>query len=391
MTRELPSGWESVRLGDICRVEYGKGLSKKQRVEAGSVYVYGSAGRVGRHDCALVEEPVIIVGRKGNAGSVWLSDGPSWPIDTTFFLRPPDGLSHRFLALQLGSRDLVQKDSSTTIPSLRRPDLEETRIDIAPVREQERIVEAIEEHFSRLDAANRSLLAAEGKLRALPSILANAATRGWASEELGRVAEVFVGSTPSRSRSELWKGPVPWVSSGEVQFCRIRETRESISVGAVKADRIHPPGTVLLGMIGEGRTRGQAAILDIAAAHNQNSAAIRVDRSKLIPEWLFHVFRAQYDANRSVGSGNNQLALNKARVQELAIPLPPLKEQTRLVRELGRAGGAVDHARAEVQRAQERCVALRKAVLAEAFSGRLVPQDIESEPALALLERISSP
>lgn len=166
MTTELPSGWESVRLGDLCRVEYGKGLSKKQRVETGSVDVYGSAGRVGRHDCALVEEPVIIVGRKGNAGSVWLSDSPSWPIDTTYFLRPPDGLSHRFLALQLGSRDLVQKDSSTTIPSLRRPDLEDTRIDVAPVREQERIVDAIEEHFSRLDAVE-SVLDSNPKIEAL--------------------------------------------------------------------------------------------------------------------------------------------------------------------------------------------------------------------------------
>lgn len=107
MTGELPNGWIRVSLGDLCSVEYGKGLAKKDRDATGSVRVYGSAGLMGRHSSPLVEEPVIIVGRKGNAGSVWLTDGPSWPIDTTYFLRHPKELSADFLALQLGSCDLV--------------------------------------------------------------------------------------------------------------------------------------------------------------------------------------------------------------------------------------------------------------------------------------------
>ncbi|WP_419926219.1 restriction endonuclease subunit S [Candidatus Poriferisocius sp.] len=166
MTRDLSSGWESVSVGDLCSVEYGKGLSKKLRIETGSADVYGSAGLVGHHDCALVEEPVIVIGRKGNAGSVWLTNGPSWPIDTTYFLRPPREISPEFLAWQLGSRDLVQKDSSTTIPSLRRPDLEATPVAVAPIGEQERIVAAIEEHFSRLDAVE-SVLVSNPKIEAL--------------------------------------------------------------------------------------------------------------------------------------------------------------------------------------------------------------------------------
>jgi len=130
------------------------------------VGVYGSAGLVGQHSRSVVEEPVIVVGRKGNAGSVWLTDGPSWPIDTTYFLRPPKELSADFLALQLGICDLVRRDSSTTIPSLRRPDLEATPILLAPVQEQTRIVAAIEEHFSRLDAVE-SVLPSNPKIEAL--------------------------------------------------------------------------------------------------------------------------------------------------------------------------------------------------------------------------------
>lgn len=93
---------------------------------------------------------------------------------------------------------------------------------------------------------------------------------GWAQTKIGELFDVYVGSTPSRADPSLWHGDVPWVSSGEVAFNRIRTTRESISRRALGSSktRLHPPGTVMLSMIGQGKTRGQAAILEISAAHN---------------------------------------------------------------------------------------------------------------------------
>jgi type I restriction enzyme S subunit len=48
-----------------------------------------------------------------------------------------------------------------------------------------------------------------------------------------------------------------------------------------------PAGTVMLAMIGEGKTRGQPAILEVPAAHNQNCASIRVDGTGVSSEWVF--------------------------------------------------------------------------------------------------------
>ena len=265
-------------------------------------------------------------------------------------------------------------------------------IPIAPPAEQKRIVAAIEEHFSRLDAAERALTDARRKLKSLQrsAALQLIDPARWISTTLGDVADVFVGSTPSRTRPDLWLGPIPWVSSGEIQFCRIMRTREHIAAEAVQPHRIHPPGTVLLGMIGEGKTRCQAAVLEIAAAHSQNSAAIRPERSALSSDWLFHLLRVQYESNRRIGSGNNQPALNKARVRELRIPLPPLAEQNRLVGQLDDAAAILDQADTSLAQAQSRCDALRRTVLTEAFAGRLVLQDPEDEPASALLDRIAA-
>ena len=64
---------------------------------------------------------------------------------------------------------------------------------------------------------------------------------------LGEVFGVYVGATPSRKAPSFWGGDVPWVSSGEVAFCRIADTEEKITDAGLSnaSTRLHPPGTVL--------------------------------------------------------------------------------------------------------------------------------------------------
>ena len=213
---------------------------------------------------------------------------------------------------------------------------------------------------------------------------------GWVWSRIGESFEVYVGSTPRRARSDFWNGDIPWVSSGEVSFSRIKATREYITEDGLKNSSVtlHPIGTVLLGMIGEGKTRGQVSILDIPACNSQNSAAIRVSEAGLPPEYVFYYLWGQYDATRRIGSGNNQPALNKSRVQELLIPLPPLAEQCRIVAELERRLSVIQQAEDAVETNLLRAERMRQSILKQAFSGKLVPQDPNDEPASALLERI---
>ena len=213
---------------------------------------------------------------------------------------------------------------------------------------------------------------------------------GWEWSDLGNVFEVHVGATPRRSRPDFWNGDVAWVSSGEVSFNRIKETRECITEAGVANSSVdvHPTGTVLLGMIGEGKTRGQVSILDIPAGNSQNSAAIRVSQSGLPPEYVFYYLWGQYDSTRRIGSGNNQPALNKSRVQLIPLPLPPLAEQHRIVTEVERHLSVIQKAEAAVDAGLKRAERLRQSILKQAFSGKLVPQDPDDEPASVLLERI---
>lgn len=83
---EIPAGWEVKKIGDIIELVYGKALKEEDRVP-GEYDVVGSSGIVGKHNVKIVTGPGIVVGRKGNAGSIIWVDKDFYPIDTTFFVR----------------------------------------------------------------------------------------------------------------------------------------------------------------------------------------------------------------------------------------------------------------------------------------------------------------
>ncbi|MCB9779931.1 MAG: restriction endonuclease subunit S [Alphaproteobacteria bacterium] len=215
---------------------------------------------------------------------------------------------------------------------------------------------------------------------------------GWCWASFGEAFHVAVGATPSRREPSFWNGDVPWVSSGEVQFCRISTTRELITEAGLAntSTEVHPRGTVLLGMIGQGRTRGQAAILDVEACNNQNAAAIRVSEAGLPPEYVFHYLWLEYEKTRRLGSGNQQAALNKSRVQAMRLPLMPLGEVEAVVERVEAALGGLEPVSTALEASRDRLDTLDQAILAKAFRGELAPQDPDDEPAAVLLERIKA-
>ncbi len=174
----LPSGWASTTLGELCKPKYGKALPKDLRDEGARVPVVGSAGVMTGTHTPLVPGPCLVIGRKGNIGQVQLFDSPCWPIDTTFYIQPPTFVDRKFLKHALSAVDFGALNRSTTTPSLRREELESVPILLPPLPEQHRIVGALEDHISRLDAAELSLVSAARRSTTLRSALLRSAFNG---------------------------------------------------------------------------------------------------------------------------------------------------------------------------------------------------------------------
>jgi type I restriction enzyme S subunit len=110
-----PEGWERCNVGDVLGLCYGKALKEEVRIE-GQFPVYGSSGIVGTHQSALVSGPAIIVGRKGNVGSVYWSPVDFWPIDTVYYV--PKEQADFWLYIALPSVGFQNTDGG--VPGLNR-------------------------------------------------------------------------------------------------------------------------------------------------------------------------------------------------------------------------------------------------------------------------------
>ncbi len=163
----VPDGWKRTELGQSVTLNYGKALKADNRTE-GPYPVFGSSGIVGSHDEALVAGPGIIVGRKGNVGSVYWCQGGYWPIDTVYYVDAETSNLWLYHAL----KDMHFISTDVAVPGLNR-DFAYSRPLLVPsrpiLREFLRVVEPLFRQIDVLAQSNERLRVARDLL--LPRLM----------------------------------------------------------------------------------------------------------------------------------------------------------------------------------------------------------------------------
>lgn len=188
---------------------------------------------------------------------------------------------------------------------------------------------------------------------------------------LGEWAMTTSGSTPSRGDKRYWSpAEIPWVKTGEVAFAPISRTEEAISKQALTdcSLTLLPPQTVLIAMYGQGKTRGQSAILEIAATTNQACFAI-LPNATWDADFLHHWLMASYQDLRSLsdGRGGNQANLNGGLLNALEIPAPDMDDQRSILARLKTQLAEADALRIALEQQLRDLEALPQRILAQAF------------------------
>ena len=167
ITSGVPEGWERVPLGERVTLNYGKALKAEDRSD-GPCPVYGSSGIVGMHEKSLAAAPGIVLGRKGNVGSVYWCPKDYWPIDTVYFIEAETSNLWLYYALQ--HMHFISTD--VAVPGLNR-DFAYSRPLLVPepriVRNFLETAIPLHEQIAKLDEMNRKLRAARDLL--LPRLM----------------------------------------------------------------------------------------------------------------------------------------------------------------------------------------------------------------------------
>ncbi|WP_240307884.1 restriction endonuclease subunit S [Xanthomonas vasicola] len=313
------------------------------------------------------------------------------------------GIDDGFLYHFLRTQDLASLSRSTTIPSIRKSDVEDITISLPPLAEQKRIAQKLDALLAQVDTLKARIDAIPTLLKRFRKAVRASALKGdllsdskedssaWNECTLSDLASVETGKTPDRSEANYWQaGSIPWVTSAATGLSFCKEAKEFVTPLALRecSLKLFSPGTLLLAMYGEGKTRGQVTELKIQAACNQACAAISVNGELALQSFVKLRLEENYEAIRKMAVGGNQPNLNLGKVREIQFSLPSIATQTEIVLRVEQLFAYADQLEAKVAAAKQRIDALTQSLLAKAFRGELVPQDPTDEPASVLLERI---
>jgi type I restriction enzyme S subunit len=128
--------------------------------------------------------------------------------------------------------------------------------------------------------------------------------------------------------AEYWNGTIPWVTTRQIDFNVITQPEEYITEAGLRnsSAKVFPKGSVLLAMIGQGATRGKAAILGIDSAINQNCVAINPTKDDSA-RFIYHNLAHRYEEFRELSNSGGYPNLNASLVKAIPIDLPPRPEQ----------------------------------------------------------------
>ncbi|MCI0397748.1 MAG: restriction endonuclease subunit S [Chloroflexi bacterium] len=220
--------------------------------------------------------------------------------------------------------------SGSLSPRTKWRDLAQYEFALPPLDEQRRIAEIL---WAANEAIERYILVQNEIVKASRVAWKDAVDQSeWPKVPLGQVARVNNGSTPSKDIKRYWNnGTIPWLPTEKVHERIIYRADEFITKSALEETSIKllPSDSVLIAMIGQGKTRGSVAYLSIESCINQNFAC--AVPNKEIDSWfLFYTLDNSYEKLRTFSQGAVP-ALNCPILRSIPVRLPPLEQQHTLV------------------------------------------------------------
>lgn len=243
---------------------------------------------------------------------------------------------------------------------------------LPPLEEQKRIVKILDEKFAQLETIKTN---AQTNLENAKDLFQSQLTKAfsnttWEKKRLGDAFYVKSGGTPSRSKKEYWNGDIPWYSSGELGNRYTTNSERNINSLAIDNSnaKLFPKGSLLIGMYDTAAMK--MSILDRDATFNQAIAGV-----KPCEEYNLQFIRLYLDSIKTemfeLRRGTRQKNLSLEKIKEIKIPLPPLPEQKRIVKELDTLSEKVRQLQEIYTKQIANCDELKQSYLQKAFEGEL--------------------
>ena len=407
--------WAICKLDDIIEIYDSKrkpvnSLEREKRIsgkEKRELYpYYGATGQVGYIDAYIFDGEFVLLGEDGapfldfSAKKAFIVRGKFWVNNHAHILRSK--INNRFLCFFLNQFNYHDFITGTTRYKLTQSNMCKIPVLLPPLAEQGRIVAKIEELFAGIDAGVENLKSVKNQIALYRQSVLKSAFDFDAStfSALKNLIDKVRYGTSKKCSTEENVNSMPVYRIPNIDFKKGVLDKTDLKFASFddseKSSLMLKSGDILII-----RSNGSLNLVGRAAlVYNTDTNGLYAgylmrlhikDTEKLLPKFLLHFLnsgkaRAYIEEKAKSTSGVNNI--NSEEISDFQIPVPTLAEQERIVAEIESRFERADALEAAVDRALNDAEKLKQAVLKKAFSGELVPQNPDDEPASVLLDRI---
>lgn len=392
----IPTHWDVVALKRLLEIQNGADHKEVERIDG--FPVIGSGGQFAYASEYLYDGESVLLGRKGTVDKPLYVNGKFWTVDTMYWTKVLPAANGRFSYYMALTIPFDYYSTNTALPSMTKSALGAHSVALPPIDEQANIAVFLDRETAKIDA----LIAEQENLIALlaekrQATISHAVTRGlnpdapmkdsgvawlreapthWTACPLKMIARIGNGSTPNRDNPDYWADEgFPWLNSSVVNQEEVSEAERFVTTLALKECHlpIVEPPAVLVGITGQGKTRGMATRLAFAATVNQHLAYIKPVEGRLTEPYLLRVLEAVYLHLRteSEGAGSTKGAITCEQLGNLRIPIPALTEQLAIASFLDDETAKLDKLKSDSERGIALLKERRSALIAAAVTGQI--------------------
>lgn len=403
----LPKGWREVALSEVAEVTSGKTpnnlearLAEKPRsdrnvpfykvgdMNASPKYfdtarVYLAVDELATFGVAALPAQTVVFPKAGgaiatNKKRIMRTEGA---IDLNCMaVLAKDGLHPSLLFYFFEGTDLSDLATGSVLPQIGKKTVSEMRFVLPPISEQARIVEILEEQFSRLDSALASIRLVREKAAAFRRSLLHAAFSGeltggskdWCDRAFGQVAKIA-----SNLVSPEGFGSFPHLAPNHIEA----QTGRLLELATIAEDGVtSPKHRFFAGQIVYSKIRpylNKVVLVDFDGLCSADMYPIETQQN---PKWLhYKMLSSEFVA--AVCGSQNRTVLPKTNVRDLSavrVAVPPLNVQVRIVEILDEQFSRLDNALEVTNQLEARIASERRSLLHAAFTGKLTANWRES-------------
>ncbi|MEU2041359.1 restriction endonuclease subunit S [Nocardia niwae] len=247
--------------------------------------------------------------------------------------------------------DLKRVSMGSTHKTIYMPDIEQLRTPLPPLEEQRRIADFLDAETSRIDLLiektirQRELLVERGREQMRIATTTNgepavptgidwmpSVAESWNLTKVGHAFLAGSGTTPKSDSAEYFDGDYPWINSADLNDGVVDSAIRKVSKRALddySALKVHPAGSLVVAMYGQGATKGRVGLLGMDACVNQ-ACCVLSPLGVITAPWAMYWFRSHKEGIVGLALGAGQPNLSQELIRQIKIPTPSIDLQNRI-------------------------------------------------------------